>query len=203
MKTLIVTAHPSSQGFTHAIAGVIKEEREKKSGEVEILDLYKTEHKQDFLRFENIKELPKDPVRDAIQAKISGSDEIIFIHPVWWISMPAIMKNFLDQNLTSHFAYQYINGKRHGLLRGKTTRVYVTCDMPLWLYALLGFPFVPTWVVGVLIYCGLEVKNFSIFRMMNHRTPEGLKAHLDRVRRDIDKEPLWLKFVNFWGSRVQ
>lgn len=203
MKTLIVTSHPSSAGFTHAIAGVIKEEREKKGAEVEIFDLYKTDLKQDFLRFENIRELAADPVRTAIQAKITEANEIIFIHPVWWISMPAIMKNFLDQNLTSHFAYQYIDGKRHGLLKGKTTRVYVTCDMSIWLYALLGFPFVPTWVVGVLIYCGLEVKNFSIFRMMGNRTPQGLQKHLARVKTDLDKEPLWLKFVNFWGSRVQ
>ena len=104
MKTLIVTAHPSSTGFTHAIAGVIKTEREKSGVEVEILDLYKTDLKQDFLRFENIRELPSDPVKDAIQAKITEADELVFVHPVWWVSMPAIMKNFLDQNFTSRFA---------------------------------------------------------------------------------------------------
>ncbi|MDQ5950335.1 MAG: hypothetical protein QG585_277 [Patescibacteria group bacterium] len=203
MKTLIVTAHPSSTGFTHAIAGVIKTEREKSGVEVEILDLYKTDLKQDFLRFENIRELPSDPVKDAIQAKITEADELVFVHPVWWVSMPAIMKNFLDQNFTSRFAYRYIDGKRIGLLKGKTARVYVTCDMPIWLYALLGFPFVPTWVVGVLVYCGIDVRNFSIFRMLGHKTPEGLQKHLDRVKRDINKKRLWLSVINFLGSRFQ
>lgn len=203
MKTLIITAHPSSTGFTHAIASVLKEEREKSGVLVEILDLYKTDLKQDFLRFENIRELPTDQIREKIQEKITEADELVFIHPVWWVSMPAIMKNFLDQNLTSRFAYRYVDGKRIGLLKGKTASVYVTCDMSIWLYAILGFPFVPTWVVGVLVYCGIEVENFSIFRMMGHKTPEGLAKHLKRVKRDVDKKRLWLKIINFLGNKFQ
>ncbi len=57
MKTLIITAHPSSKGFTHAIAQALKEERESKGAHVEIIDLYRTDLKQDFLRFEEAREM--------------------------------------------------------------------------------------------------------------------------------------------------
>jgi NAD(P)H dehydrogenase (quinone) len=45
MHSLIITAHPSSQGFTHAIAETYKEAKEKNGHTVEILNLYTTELK--------------------------------------------------------------------------------------------------------------------------------------------------------------
>ena len=108
MRTLIITAHPSTKGFTHAIAGALKEERESRGGEVEILDLYRTDLKQPYLSFEDVREMKNlDPIREQIHQKIEIADELIFIHPLWWLSMPAIMKNFLDNNITSPFAYHY------------------------------------------------------------------------------------------------
>ena len=163
-KTLIITAHPSSKGFTQGIAKVIAEKRKEDGIEVEILDLYKTELNQDYLRFENIKEIPADPNRDIIQKKIADANELIFIHPIWWLSMPAIMKNFVDNNFTPKFAYKYVQGKRVGLLKGKTARVYVTCDAPFWLYLSLALPYFTVWVAGILMFSGIEVTGFTIIR---------------------------------------
>jgi len=163
-KTLMVTAHPSSKGFTHGIANSVAQKRKEDGMDVEILDLYKTDLKQDYLRYENIREILADPHRDIIQKKITESNELIFIHPIWWLSMPAIMKNFVDNNFSSKFAYKYVNGKRVGLLKGKTARIYVTCDAPFWLYLFLALPYLTVWVAGILIFSGVEVTGFTIIR---------------------------------------
>jgi putative NADPH-quinone reductase len=57
MKKLIITANPSSKGFTHKIADKLNELSLAKNDEVEILDLYKTKLKQDFLRYEEKSEI--------------------------------------------------------------------------------------------------------------------------------------------------
>ncbi len=200
MKTLIITAHPSSIGFTHAIAGVLKAEREKTGGVVEILDLYKTELKQDFLNFERMRDLKPDPVRDVLQKKIKEADEFVFIHPIWWMAQPAIMKNFIDQNFLSRFAYQYIDGKRVGLLKGKTARVYVTCDGPIWAYMLLGFPFATIWIVVTLLFCGIGVDWFSITRMLPLKTDEQRTEKLERIKNNANKKSIVLRLLSIIGN---
>jgi NAD(P)H dehydrogenase (quinone) len=199
-KTLIITAHPSSKGFTHAIAEVIKEQREKIGNEVEILDLYKTNLKQDFLNFENVREIPTDPVQTDIQNKITNASELVFIHPLWWVAPPAILKNFLDQNLTSRFAYRYIDGKRVGLLKGKTASVYITCDGPLLIYMLLGFPFATIWIAGVLVFSGFKVTKFSVTRMLTLKTDEARQKKLEKIKKGANKKSFILSWLSIIGN---
>jgi putative NADPH-quinone reductase len=55
----------------------------------------------DFLRFDDQSDL-KQPtsVQRALQAKITDADELVFIFPIWWVNIPAILKNFFDTVLT-------------------------------------------------------------------------------------------------------
>ena len=205
MKTLIITAHPSSHGFTHAIADVLKKAREEKGGTVEIMDLYKTDLKQDFLRFEEPREMKNtDPVRDAIHAKIAWADELIFIHPLWWLSMPAIMKNFLDHNISSPFAFHYDNGKRIPGLCGKRARLYITSDGPFLLYLALGLPFIVNWVIGIFTFCGVKTDYFKILRMLDLKKDEGkrIKA-LEKIKKESFSRSHSLHALNFLGNMFQ
>lgn len=62
----------------------------------------------DFLRFEEQSDLKQpNTTREALQAKIQAADEMVFIFPIWWVNMPAILKNFFDTVFTSGFAYRY------------------------------------------------------------------------------------------------
>jgi putative NADPH-quinone reductase len=205
MKTLIITAHPSSKGFTHAIAGALKDARTEKGGEVEILDLYKTDLKQDFLKFEEPREMKNpDPIRDAIHAKMAWADELIFIHPLWWLTMPAIMKNFLDHNITSPFAFHYENGKRIPGLCGKSARLYITCDGPVALYVFLGLPFIINWVIGIFTFCGISTDYFKIIRMLPMRKDENARKRvLKNIKKNSFRKSWSLHGLNFLGNMFQ
>ncbi len=109
MHSLIITAHPSSHGFTHAIAAKYRETKEKKGHTVELLDLYTTDLAIGFFHYEEKADMKQsDPIRDTLQAKIKAADELVLVFPIWWVNVPAIMKNFFDTVLTSGFAYQYV-----------------------------------------------------------------------------------------------
>jgi NAD(P)H dehydrogenase (quinone) len=205
MKTLIITAHPSSHGFTHAIAGVLRDVRIEHGDEVEIIDLYKTDLKQDYLRFEEPREMKNpDPVRDAIHGKIAWADELIFVHPLWWLTMPAIMKNFLDHNITSPFAFHYNNGKRIPGLCGKSARLYITCDGPVMLYVFLGLPFIINWVIGIFTFCGINTDYFKIIRMMDLKLDENKrKKMLAKIKKNSFRKSWSLHALNFLGNMFQ
>ncbi len=111
MKQLIITAHPSPEGFTHKIAQRFKKAAEKSGNSVEIIDLYDTQYRQDYLAFEQMSDLAgPDSVRDVFHEKLTWADEYVFVFPVWWSFFPAIMKNFFDTNFSSGFAFQYGKG---------------------------------------------------------------------------------------------
>lgn len=163
MKSLIVTAHPSSLGFTHKIAYAYKDAVEKEGGEAVIIDLYDQQWKQDFLTFESVRDITPDEVGLAIRREITRADEIVFVFPMWWFGAPAIMKNFFDHNLGAGFAFEYSGGKPKGLLVGRTARIFVTADGPELLYTLtkpfFAFPFKK----AILGFCGIKVQSLDIF----------------------------------------
>ena len=131
MHSLIITAHPSHEGFTHRIAAAYRSQREKLGHTTETLDLYAAEWRLPFFHFETRESMRiLSPEQVVMQDKVSRADEIVVVFPVWWVSMPAILKNFFDSIFTSGFAYRYIPGKTfpQQLLKGKTARVFATCD---------------------------------------------------------------------------
>lgn len=198
MHTLIVTAHPASTGFTHKIAAAYERGVVAKGGTVEILDLYKTPLKQEFFAFEN----PKEPLtgnehREEIQKMIAKADRLVFVHPLWWGGVPAIMKNFLDQNITSGFAYKYVSRKwipqvlnvlPKGLLKGKRATVFITCDAHVWLYMLMLFPFLSVWYFFILFYCGIWRVRFKVYGRMFKKDSNKRASILRKVQQLAKKQ---------------
>mgnify|MGYP001943271804 FL=1 len=175
-KTLIVTAHPSSLWFTHKIAESYKKSIEENGWNAEILDLYKKENTQDFLRFENVKtDFPQDELTNKMHERISQADEIVLVAPIWWGQVPAIMKNFIDSNFWAWFAFQYAKGwKVIGLLKGKTARVFLTCDAPGFIYKFFPFANRLTGYFGMYLFgfCWMKISWVHIFDNMHKKSDE-------------------------------
>jgi len=181
MQTLIVTAHPASQSFTKKITEAYQKAKQDSGNSVEILDLYKTDLRQDFLQFENPHDLSADPARDAIQTKITAADELILIFPIWWGDAPAILKNFLDQNFTTDFAFRYEKGKPVGLLKGKTARIFATCDGPGFFYAFFPVRLSWLWHFARLGFCGVRLQSFDILGSKRAKSAADLEKFLSKV----------------------
>lgn len=180
MKILIITAHPSEQGFTHKIANAYKKASEIKENEVEIMDLYDTKIKQEFLNFEDKKKIEMTSEIQFIQNKIKNADELVFVFPIWWADAPAIVKNFFDTNFTAGFAFEYTSKGQRGLLGDKTAKIFVTSDGPGFFYK---FPIIPLkliWGKARLGFCGVKLQKLVIFDKM-------------RLRTDVEKEKMLKK----------
>ncbi len=185
MNTLIITAHPSTKGFTHTIAETYKKHGEAEGRQVELLDLYSTDLKQDFLRFENMKEMGKDATTQKMQEKISWAEELVFVFPVWWADAPAIMKNWIDCNFTAGFAFKYENGKPVGLLTGKTTRIYCTSGAPSFVYTLFPLSYKLLWGMLRLGFCGMKTSSIKVFGNMDTTDVSKKLSTLDKEMQKV------------------
>ncbi len=190
MKTLIITAHPASWGFTHKIAEAYKQTDEMTGNEVKTINLYDPEYTQPFLKFENLKEdCGPNPTKDLIHEQIAWSDELVFVFPIWQLGMPAIMKNFFDTNFNAGFGFKYTQEGLQKLLAGKRARFFLTGDGPFWFYMFYRFILKYIHIGGFLYnYCGITIKSVHIFGSMFKKRNDTDRARLIRRVQEIARQ---------------
>jgi NAD(P)H dehydrogenase (quinone) len=152
MKVLLVFAHPESRSLNGALRDVAIRELEAQGHEVRMSDLYADNWKSEVDRADFP---PLEPDARLKPAKASGeafaanaltedvkaeqekllwADILILQFPLWWYSMPAILKGWVDRNWAYGFAYGVgEHSDRHwgdrfgeGKLAGKRAMLIVT-----------------------------------------------------------------------------
>ena len=144
MNVLIVHAHPEKQSFTTALKNTAQTTFEEQGHTVEVSDLYQlgfnpvASHND----FENLsqpdyfnyaleqrhalkQELLSQDIVDEIE-KVKRADLVIFSFPLYWTSVPAILKGWIDRIFVSGLFY---GGKRfynHGGMAGKKAMLCFT-----------------------------------------------------------------------------
>jgi len=189
MNILIVTAHPSSKGDTHTIANTYAEAKRAKGHVVEIVNLYAKEYAVDFLKFENVRECEKSKVQIKFHEQIQNAHEIVIVHPVWWSSVPAIMKNWVDLTIWPGVAYKYSpEGKVIKLLEGKSAKVFATSGGPSWWYYIpFVLPLETFWNTCVFGFCGVDLVDFQVCGHLDIWKGEKREKHLAKFLEKIKK----------------
>lgn len=109
MKILVVVAHPRKNSLTASITKRFTEGLIKAGHEYEILDLYAEGfnpilYTQDEPDLNTSNKIYSKEVMFEME-RIRQNDALVFIFPMWWYSMPAIMKGYLDRVWNRGFAY--------------------------------------------------------------------------------------------------
>ncbi|NRG31497.1 NAD(P)H oxidoreductase [Niallia circulans] len=109
MKILVVVAHPRSDSLTASMSKRFIEGLTEAGHEYEIADLYAEGfnpilHTRDEPDWNNPNKTYSNEVLCEME-RISASDALVFIFPIWWYSMPAIMKGYIDRVWNYGFAY--------------------------------------------------------------------------------------------------
>lgn len=190
MKSLIIIANPSKTSFSHALADAYAQWAQSIGKVVEMLDLYDLD--QPLLRYESVAALKQwkineDPKRALVQQKISESDEMIYIFPVRWGGLPAILKNFFDTNFGTWFAFEFVEGssKQKKLLTDKTAKIYAHCDAPSFVYQMSimwGINIKKYLSSLILWFCGIKVTDYKLFGKLRESTESIREEYLWVVR---------------------
>ncbi|MEO5595100.1 MAG: NAD(P)H-dependent oxidoreductase [Chitinophagaceae bacterium] len=138
-KILIINGHPDQESFNFALSAAYKRGAILAGAlikEIIIRDLKYNPNLQ--FGYRNRTDLEPDLI-DA-QEKIKWADHLVWVFPVWWGSLPAILKGFIDRVFLPGFAFQ----KREKsvwwdkLLTNKSARIISTLDQPVWYYWLIN-----------------------------------------------------------------
>lgn len=158
MNHLIIYAHPNPDSLNHAIKEAVAAELKGLGQPFEERDLYAMGFNPVLGREELQGGQPPEDVRRE-QDHIRGADVLVFIFPIWWAGMPAMLKGYFDRVFTYGFAYTMEGNTFHGLLENKKAVLINTMGASRDEYLNEGmFKSMHKAVdEGILGFCGIEV----------------------------------------------
>lgn len=178
-RTLIIDGHPDPESLTAALA------REYAAGagdDAVLLSLRDLAIDPSLHHgYHSAQEVEPDLAR--ARELIEWSEHITVLTPVWWGSVPALLKGFLDRTLVIGWAFRYRdNGRPEGLLAGRTGRVIVTSDSPRWYLPLVGDTTVKQLKGRTLEFCGLSPVRVTRFTDVRNASDERRASWLEDTR---------------------
>lgn len=138
-KILIINGHPDEESFNFGLAKAYKEGAITSGADIKEIIIRDLNFNPN-LQYGYRKRTDLEPDLSGAWEKIKWAEHIVWIYPVWWGSVPAIMKGFIDRVFLPGFAFQ----KRENsvwwdkLLKNKSARIISTLDQPAWYYWLIN-----------------------------------------------------------------
>jgi NAD(P)H dehydrogenase (quinone) len=225
MHCLIVFAHPEPASFNAALRDVAVRELGRMGHSVTVSDLYRkgwnpalgpndfvgersNAHYLDLSREQEHAFATNGHSADvtAEQAKVSQADLVLFQFPVWWFSMPAILKGWVDRVFSRGFAYSAGRKYESGHFKGKRAMLCLTTGTASTLYEANGIDgdlHHVLWPIhnGILAYTGFTVLPPFAAWMPSRVSLDERQTYLDSFAerlRSLDRtEPL---FFHPWSD---
>lgn len=158
MKTLIILGHPDEESLCHSIGESYKNGALEKGAEVELLKLNEIKFNLN-LKYGFRKSMNLETDLQRAQDLISWADHLVFIYPVWWGGVPALLKGFVDRVFLPGFAFNEYEDEDavEKLLINKSARLIITSSSSsLWLHLKYMHPAVNMMKKSLLEYCGVD-----------------------------------------------
>lgn len=134
-RTAIIIGHPDRESYNNALAEAYKKGVEASGAEIKEIIIRDLKFNPN-LEFGYRKRTELEPDLLKSQEILKWADHLVWVYPVWWGSVPAIMKGFIDRVLLPGFAF---NKRKNSLwwdklFTGKSARIICTLDQPAWYY---------------------------------------------------------------------
>ena len=164
-RILVILGHPASESFCGALADSYVKGAEAAGNEVRLISLGNLSFDPVLHNgYATIQELEPDLV--TAQAAITWAEHIVFVYPIWWGAMPALLKGLIDRVFLPGFAFKYREGSQFWdrLLSGRSAHLLVTMDTPPWYFRwVYRMPGHNQMKRTILEFCGIKPVTVSSF----------------------------------------
>lgn len=195
MNVLIVYAHPNPASFNAALRQTAVGALSRAGHSILLSDLYAMHFNPALGKAELLGDLQHiQPELD----KVRRADMLLFQFPLWWYTMPAIMKGWIDRVFAEGFAYGEGKEFETGLLKGKKAMLSFTVGAQKDYFQQVPqrdpMRIVEHIHYGMFAYVGLEVLPPYIVYAPGSMDDQGRKGALEHYRQYLQNlhqvEPL-------------
>ncbi|NIE96277.1 NAD(P)H-dependent oxidoreductase [Acinetobacter sp. Tr-809] len=188
---LIVITHPDTQSLSHQIAQHISHDLTGKGISVEIVDL----NKEGFQAAMTLSDIEAYRGRQALdadvqfeQARFDRADMVYFIFPVYWWSVPAVLKGWFERVFSQDWAYKYDEqGNLSGILKNIPVKLIGTAAGTQSGYDRHGYTQAihKQIVEGIFAYCGIDDVQTSMLFKADFTQVDDLKVFFEELDQTV------------------
>ncbi|MCD8131404.1 MAG: NAD(P)H-dependent oxidoreductase [Lachnospiraceae bacterium] len=187
MKTTIIYAHPWEDSFNNAVL----KEAEKAAGDYKLIDLY-ADGFNPVMSKEELAVYSRGKFLDPLVAKynriLDDTDRIIFIFPIWWYDMPAILRGFLDKVMLEGSAYTTGAAGLIPVRDISQTYIFTTSSTPTdVLMDTFGDPVHNAMISATFQIVGFQNAVWKNLGAIDASRPQERQEFLDEVRRMLEQ----------------
>ena len=184
----MIIGHPAKESLAGSLAAAYIEGAEAAGNEVRIIDLARIDF-DPVLRSGYRGEQPLELDLVAAQESITWAEHLVFVYPLWWGAMPAVLKGFIDRIFLPGFAFKYRKDSPlwDRLLKGRSAQLLICMDTPRWYYRLVyrnsGHILMSR---NILKFCGIKpvkVKTFGPVRRSRAENREKWLVSAEKLGR--------------------
>lgn len=182
----VIISNPKEHSKKDVYVQTYVEEAKKFGHDVRVVNLY--DLNIDYLRFNG--DVPEDsltPELKQAQDNILWANQIVFVYPIWWYAIPAILKAFIDKVFTEGVVANMGKMGPEPLLKGKTAVIMQSYDMPLIGMKMLGdLPF-KFWKIVLTSWCGIKIEKRFDFDMIGVAGEKKQQKWINDVKKFVSK----------------
>lgn len=184
MHALIVVGHHDTQSLTHALARQIADGLANTGHSSEIADLVSEGFDPRFgLADHAVHRRQAAPPTDVLreQARIERADALVLIYPIYWWSLPALLKGWVERVFSNGWAFDYEGGVTVKKLRGMKVHLVGVAGADSATFERHGYDEAMRVQIehGIFDYCGAEVLSSTLLDDSEGAAPA---AHLHTAR---------------------
>lgn len=201
-EILVVMGHPNKDSFGAALADAYVRGARSAGGNVRLVSIADLNFDPVLHKgYDEIQHLEPD-LQDA-QAAIEHAQHVVWVFPMWWVNLPALLRGFIDRVFVPGWAFKYEGGAMpKKLLDGRSARVVVTMDSPRWWYWLgYGRAVWRSFNIGTLWFSGFSPVSNTPIHSVGHMSEADRSQWLERmaqlgtrdamkVRRALPNQPI-------------
>lgn len=189
MRIYLLLGHPSTTSFNGALADAYEDSARAAGHEVRRQSLGELAFDPVLRHGYNVIQ-PLEPDLVAAQENITWCEHWVLFYPIWWGSVPALLKGFFDRALTPGYAFHYHDHDPmwDGLLKGRSGHIFTTSDAPnLWTRIAYRSSDLGTVKTATLGFCGIKPIRVTRFGRMKDASPELLAGYFQQVRDSVQR----------------
>lgn len=183
-KIIVINGHPDPESYNAVLAQSYIKSALDSGSEVRYIAIGTLDFNPN-LQYGYRQRMELEP--DLLQAleDLQWSDHQVWIHPLWWLGMPAIMKGFFDRLFLPGLTFKVIKGtSTTGLFHAKTARIITTAgDLSIEVYEeVYRSSGLVQLQKGILEYCGVSEINSTFIGPLYELEPEGTEIWIEKIK---------------------
>lgn len=184
----VILGHPDSNSYCGALATAYVQAAEEAGHSVKFFKLGEVQF-DTTLHHGYQKRQELEPDLKEIQDAITWAKHLVFIYPIWWGTMPSLLKGFFDRVFLPGYAFKYRDNSQFWdkLLVGRSAHAIVTMDTPPWYYWLIyKMPGHHQIKKTILEFCGIKPVKITSLGPVRHASAAQREKWLQQVKRHAE-----------------